>query len=86
LTRQTSAAERGEAFGRLYMFRGIVAFPAPAIGGFLYAWGGLQAPIVANLLGILVVIGVLIWFVPEPKFGGFDSQMPDPAGLAIRRD
>ncbi|MCL4393617.1 MAG: MFS transporter, partial [Chloroflexi bacterium] len=86
LTRQISAAERGEAFGRLYMFRGIVAFPAPAIGGILYAWGGMQAPILANLIGIIAVIGVLIWFVPEPQGGALDSEPLDRTVVAIRRD
>ncbi len=67
LTRQVSAEERAEAFGRLYMFRGLVAFSAPTIGGFLYAWGGMTAPLLANLIGILVVITILIFFVHEPK-------------------
>jgi hypothetical protein len=48
------------------MFRGLVAFPAPTIGGFLYAWGGMTAPLIANLSGILVVIAILIFFVHEP--------------------
>ncbi len=67
LTRQVSAEERAEAFGRLYMFRGLVAFPAPTIGGFLFAWGGMTAPLMANLIGILMVIVILMFFVHEPK-------------------
>jgi MFS family permease len=67
LTRQVSAEERAEAFGRLYMFRGLVAFPAPTIGGFLYAWGGMTAPLIANLIGILIVIAILMLFVREPE-------------------
>jgi len=66
LTRRVSAAERAEAFGRLNAFRGIVAFPAPTIGGLLYAWGGMRAPLVANLIGIFVVTTVLVLFVHEP--------------------
>ena len=65
LTRRVSAAERAEAFGRLNAFRGIVAFPAPTIGGLLYAWGGMRAPLVANLIGIFVVTTVLVLFVHE---------------------
>lgn len=67
LTRAVSSEERAEAFGRLYMFRGLVSFPATTIGGLLYAWGGMQAPLTANLLGILVVIAILVFFLREPK-------------------
>lgn len=67
LTRQVSAAERAEAFGRLNMFRGVVGFPAPTIGGLLYAWGGLRAPLVVNLLGSCVVVVILTLFVREPN-------------------
>ena len=73
LTRQVSAEERAEAFGRLYMFRGLVAFPAPTIGGFLYAWGGMTAPLTANLIGILVVIAIVTFFVHEPKRNQFTA-------------
>lgn len=67
LTRAVSSTERAEAFGRLYLFRGIVSFPSSTIGGFLYAWGGLRAPLIVNMLGILVVITILALFVPELK-------------------
>jgi MFS family permease len=66
LTRQVSAAERAEAFGRLSAFRGLISFPAPTIGGLLYAWGGMRVPLMANLLGIFVVIAILVLFVHEP--------------------
>jgi MFS family permease len=66
LTRQVSAAERAEAFGRLSAFRGLISFPAPTIGGLLYAWGGMRVPLIANLLGIFVVIAILVLFVHEP--------------------
>jgi MFS family permease len=67
LTRQVSAAERAEAFGRLSAFRGLIAFPGPTIGGLLYAWGGMRVPLIANLLGIFVVIAILVLFVHEPE-------------------
>jgi len=67
LTRRVSAAERAEAFGRLNAFRGLIAFPAPTIGGLLYAWGGIRAPLFANLIGIFVVMAILALFVHEPK-------------------
>jgi len=67
LTRSVGAAERAEAFGRLSAFRGLIAFPAPTIGGLLYDWGGMRAPLVANLLGIFLVVAILILFVHEPQ-------------------
>ncbi len=67
LTRSVSDSERAEAFGRVAAFRGIIGFPAPAIGGWLYAWGGYHAPLVANLIGIFLVLILLFFFVHEPK-------------------
>jgi MFS family permease len=67
LTRVVSPEERAEAFGRLNMFRGLVAFPAPAIGGLLFAWGGMTLPVLANLVGIIIVIFILALFVHEPQ-------------------
>ncbi len=67
LTRQVSASARSEAFGRLSTFRGMIAFPASWLGGMLYDWGGIQAPLMANLIGVCVVVTTLIFFVHEPK-------------------
>lgn len=67
LTRRVSPAERAEAFGRLNVFRGLLAFPAPALGGVLYAWGGMQLPLIGNLAGIFFVIAILVTFVREPS-------------------
>ena len=66
LTHQVSDNERAEAFSRLNTFRGVIACFGPAIGGFLYKWGGIRAPLIANLIGIFIVIAVLIFFVHEP--------------------
>ena len=66
LTRAVPAAERSEAFGRFNMFRGLIAFPAAWIGGLLYAWGGIHAPLAANLVGVFAVVAMLILFVHEP--------------------
>jgi MFS family permease len=65
LARHTIPEERSESFGRLNAFRGLIAFPAPALGGFLYQWGGIAAPLAANLAGILLVMAMLTFFVPE---------------------
>ena len=67
LTHQVSDTERAEAFGRLNTFRGVIACLGPIIGGLLYAWGGIRAPLIANLIGIFVVIVILAFFVHEPK-------------------
>jgi predicted MFS family arabinose efflux permease len=44
-TTETNRAE--EAIGKLAAFRGLVSFPAPYLGGFLYETMGFQAPIAA---------------------------------------
>jgi MFS family permease len=67
LTRRVNDAERAEAFGRLSAFRGLISFPGPAIGGLLYSWGGMRAPLMVNLMGIFVVIVILVLFVPGRK-------------------
>ncbi len=59
-------AERGEAMGRLFAFRGLIRFPAPMLAGLLYAWGGFRAPLTAGLLGVIGVILLLTWLVQEP--------------------
>jgi MFS family permease len=67
LTREVGPAERAEAFGRLYLFRGVVAFPSSTIGGLLYAWGGLRVPLIVNMLGVLIIMAILALFVHEPE-------------------
>lgn len=66
LTRAVPQAERSEAFGRLNMFRGLIAVPASAIGGLLFEWGGIQVPLAANLIGSCVVMAILFFFVHDP--------------------
>jgi MFS family permease len=65
LARHTVPEDRSESFGRLNAFRGLIAFPAPALGGLLYQWGGIAAPLAANLVGIFVIIALLVFVVPE---------------------
>jgi DHA1 family multidrug resistance protein-like MFS transporter len=67
LARTVKASERTESFGRLNMFRGIIAFPASWIGGLLYARWGFQAPLGATLFGVFVVLTILIFCVQEPQ-------------------
>jgi len=66
LARSVSGAERAHVFGRIAAFRGIVGFPASAFGGWLYVWGGIRAPLIANLIGIFFIITVIFFFVQEP--------------------
>ena len=52
--------DRAEAIGKLAAFRGIISFPAPYIGGFMYDIAGFQAPITAGLIGVIITL-ILIW-------------------------
>lgn len=65
LARLTEPASRAEAFSRSNVFRGLVGFPAPAIGGLLYAWGGMAAPLAMNLGGIVLTIALLLACKPD---------------------
>jgi DHA1 family multidrug resistance protein-like MFS transporter len=57
--------ERGGIGGKVAAVRGLVAFPAPIIGGFLYQSFGYEAPILASALGTAMTVGLLLKFVPE---------------------
>ncbi len=66
VTRAVAPESRAEAFGRLTAFSGLIAFPAPFIGGMLYDHLGFVAPLIANLVGSLLTTWVIIFFVKEP--------------------
>jgi MFS family permease len=59
--------QRAEEIGRLGAFRGLVAFPAPYVGGVLYSRVGFRGPILANLVGAAIVVALLWRFVGEPE-------------------
>jgi DHA1 family multidrug resistance protein-like MFS transporter len=65
LSNSVPAAERGEAIGRLAAFQGVLAFPAPFLGGLLYDRFGFAVPIVANLVGAMTALAVIILVVKE---------------------
>jgi len=67
LAARTSSGERAEAIGRLSAFRGLLAFPAPFIGGLLFERGGLRLPVMVSLVGIVLVMMGIILLVKEPK-------------------
>ncbi len=66
VTQTVEPARRGEIFGRLSAFSGVLAFPASYIGGFLYDNVGFYAPFVANLIFAMVTLAILIFLVPTP--------------------
>jgi len=67
LANSVPAKQRGEAMGRLSAFRGLIGFPAPYLGGLLYDRFGFQAPILANLLGSVVALMMILLAVKEPS-------------------
>ena len=67
LARAVKASERTESFGRLNMFRGLIAFPASWFGGLLYARWGFRAPLAATFIGIFFVLAILIFGVKEER-------------------
>lgn len=66
VTQTVAPARRGEIFGRLSAFGGIVAFPAAFIGGYLYDNVGFYAPFIGNLILAMVALAILIFFVKTP--------------------
>ncbi len=59
-------ARRGEIFGRLSAFSGVLAFPATYIGGLLYDNFGFWAPFAANFVFAMVTLAILVFFVHTP--------------------
>ena len=57
--------ERGGIGGKVAAVRGLVAFPAPILGGFLYQSLGYEAPIIASAVGTAITVVLLLKFVPE---------------------
>ncbi len=60
---------RGEVTGQLVAIRGLLAFPAPLLGGFLYASFGYAAPMVASFAGVLVAMAAVILFIQDARPG-----------------
>jgi DHA1 family multidrug resistance protein-like MFS transporter len=67
LANSVSEYQRGEAMGRMAAFRGLVGFPAPLLGGMLYDHFGFQAPLLANLAGVILSTILLVIAVKEPR-------------------
>jgi MFS family permease len=58
--------KRAQAIGGLSSFRGLIAFPAPFIGGFLFDTYGFDLPILINL-GIAMIDVVLIYMLVKER-------------------
>ena len=65
LADNVSRERRAEAMGKLQAFRGVLAFPAPYIGGLLYDTWGFRTPLFLNLLGSFVAFVLLFVLVRE---------------------
>ena len=57
---------RAEVTGKLSAARGLLSFPAPLLGGYLYGTYGYGAPILASFVGVLVAIAFVLRFVHDP--------------------
>src|SRR5208283_4450648 len=64
LMARSPAGERGSLGGKLAVYRGLVAFPAPIIGGFLYQALGYQAPMLASLVAAAVTVVMIVKLLP----------------------
>jgi MFS family permease len=67
MANSVSEKERAEEIGRMGAFRGLVSFPTPYVGGLLYKAFGFPGPIVANIIGALVVIILMLTSLREPQ-------------------
>jgi len=67
LANNVPAEQLGEAMGQLSAFWGPIGFPAPYLGGLLYDRFGFQAPILANLVGVVVALVMILLAVKEPS-------------------
>jgi len=66
ISNNVSEKQRAEEMGRLGAFKGLLSFPAPYLGGLLYNAFGFRGPILANLVGAVVVVMIMWRFVREP--------------------
>jgi MFS family permease len=59
------AKERGSANGKFAAFRGLVGFPAPIIGGYLFSIYGYYLPVVLGLAGEAITTVALLKLLPR---------------------
>ncbi len=56
---------RAELTGKLAAFKGVLAFPAPIIGGILFQTLGFGAPLIASAIGALCALVMIVKFLPR---------------------
>jgi MFS family permease len=56
---------RAEVTGKLAAFRGLIAFPAPIIGGILFQEFGFGAPPIASAIGAFCALIMILKFLPR---------------------
>jgi MFS family permease len=61
--------ERGSVGGKVAAFRGLVGFPAPIVGGFLYQWFGYEAPVFASFVGTILGVALMVRYLPDRPSG-----------------
>ena len=59
--------ERGALAGKLAAFRGLIAFPAPILGGFLFDTLGYHAPVTLSLVGIVIALSMIMRLLPDER-------------------
>jgi len=59
--------ERGALAGKLAAFRGLIAFPAPILGGFLFDTLGYHAPVTLSLVGIVIALSMIVRLLPDER-------------------
>ncbi|TLY13405.1 MAG: MFS transporter [Thaumarchaeota archaeon] len=59
--------ERGALAGKLAAFRGLIAFPAPILGGFLFDSLGYHAPLTLSLVGIALALSMVVRLLPDER-------------------
>ena len=57
--------ERGGIGGKVAAIRGLVAFPAPILGGLLYEYWGYDAPLVVSAVATATTVVLLLKYLPE---------------------
>ncbi len=67
VTQTVEPARRGEIFGKLAGFTGLIGFPGALIGGQLYDLFGFYAPFLGNLIFAMVTLAILLFLVPTPR-------------------
>jgi len=65
LMARSPEGERGSIGGKLAIYRGLVAFPAPILGGFLYQTLGFQAPLIASFIAAAVCTVMILKLLPS---------------------